>query len=175
MATRRYRFESLDSISAGAVGAPGKRTFYLLVRDGGRQLRIWLEKQLFQSLSLGIQRVLLELAQVQSQEETIARTPPQVNPEYGSGREQEFQARELAVGYDQNRHRVGIFLYDREETSRSPTFAGWGTKAQMEALSKEIDEVCAAGRPLCFLCMQPIDREGHVCPRSNGHGKIAQA
>ena len=176
MATRRYRFESIDSISAGATGTPGKRTFYLLARDGRQQLRIQMEKQLLQALSLGIQRLLLEALQEERQEaETVVRASPRVNPEPGADREEEFQAREVAVGYDQSRRRVGIFLYEAEGTSRSPTFAGWGTKAQMEALSKEIDEVCAAGRPLCFLCQQPIDPEGNVCPRSNGHGKVTWA
>ncbi|HAI99827.1 MAG TPA: DUF3090 domain-containing protein, partial [Dehalococcoidia bacterium] len=28
---------------------------------------------------------------------------------------------------------------------------------------------CAAGRPRCFLCGLPINPDGHVCPRANGH------
>jgi predicted amidophosphoribosyltransferase len=27
----------------------------------------------------------------------------------------------------------------------------------------------AAGRPICSMCGQPIDPEGHFCPRKNGH------
>jgi hypothetical protein len=29
--------------------------------------------------------------------------------------------------------------------------------------------ICASGRPPCFLCGLPINPEGHVCPRANGH------
>jgi uncharacterized repeat protein (TIGR03847 family) len=29
--------------------------------------------------------------------------------------------------------------------------------------------VVAAGRPPCPLCAQPLDPEGHVCPRQNGY------
>jgi hypothetical protein len=29
----------------------------------------------------------------------------------------------------------------------------------------------AAGRPRCPYCHSPIEPEGHVCPRSNGHSK----
>ena len=29
--------------------------------------------------------------------------------------------------------------------------------------------VVAAGRPPCPLCALPLDPEGHVCPRQNGH------
>ncbi len=27
----------------------------------------------------------------------------------------------------------------------------------------------AAGRPPCPFCLQPIDAEGHICPRANGY------
>ena len=30
-------------------------------------------------------------------------------------------------------------------------------------------EVVAAGRPTCAMCGEPIDPEGHFCPRRNGH------
>ncbi|HET6208897.1 MAG TPA: DUF3090 family protein, partial [Jatrophihabitans sp.] len=29
--------------------------------------------------------------------------------------------------------------------------------------------VIGAGRPPCPLCNQPLDAQGHVCPRSNGY------
>src|SRR4030042_1588088 len=32
-----------------------------------------------------------------------------------------------------------------------------------------IEGIVAAGRPICRLCLGPIDPEGHVCARSNGH------
>jgi 5-methylcytosine-specific restriction endonuclease McrA len=33
--------------------------------------------------------------------------------------------------------------------------------------------VVAAGRPTCQFCGQPIDPDGHICPRSNGHKKLS--
>jgi len=32
--------------------------------------------------------------------------------------------------------------------------------------------VVAAGRPPCPLCGNPLDPEGHVCPRQNGHHRV---
>ncbi len=29
--------------------------------------------------------------------------------------------------------------------------------------------VVAAGRPPCPLCGNPLDPQGHICPRQNGH------
>ena len=33
-------------------------------------------------------------------------------------------------------------------------------------------KLCRAGRPPCPLCGAPIDMEGHICPRHNGHAKL---
>ncbi len=41
--------------------------------------------------------------------------------------------------------------------------------AQASVLGEEALKICAAGRPNCFLCGQPINPEGHACPRANGH------
>jgi uncharacterized repeat protein (TIGR03847 family) len=30
-------------------------------------------------------------------------------------------------------------------------------------------QVISAGRPPCPLCEEPLDPEGHLCPRSNGY------
>jgi uncharacterized repeat protein (TIGR03847 family) len=45
----------------------------------------------------------------------------------------------------------------------------WATREQMLSLARHGAAVCAAGRPRCQLCGNPIDPEGHVCPALNGH------
>jgi uncharacterized repeat protein (TIGR03847 family) len=50
----------------------------------------------------------------------------------------------------------------------------WATRGQMLSLARHGAQVCAAGRPLCQLCDQPLDPEGHVCPNLNGHRKLGQ-
>jgi len=42
-----------------------------------------------------------------------------------------------------------------------------GTAAR--AFAKRAIAVVAAGRPPCPFCGNPLDAEGHVCPRANGH------
>lgn len=34
--------------------------------------------------------------------------------------------------------------------------------------------VVSAGRPACPFCGQPLDPDGHLCPRSNGHKQVAR-
>ncbi len=45
----------------------------------------------------------------------------------------------------------------------------WATREQMLSLARHGALVCAAGRPRCPLCGNPIDAEGHRCPALNGH------
>jgi len=45
----------------------------------------------------------------------------------------------------------------------------WATREQMLSLARHGALVCAAGRPRCPLCGNPIDPEGHRCPALNGH------
>ena len=45
----------------------------------------------------------------------------------------------------------------------------WATREQMLSLARHGSSVCAAGRPRCQLCGNPIGPEGHLCPALNGH------
>jgi uncharacterized repeat protein (TIGR03847 family) len=45
------------------------------------------------------------------------------------------------------------------------------TRAQAAAFVERAQELMKAGRPTCPVCSRPMDPEGHVCPRANGHVK----
>jgi uncharacterized repeat protein (TIGR03847 family) len=45
------------------------------------------------------------------------------------------------------------------------------TRAQAAAFVERANELMKAGRPTCPVCSRPMDPEGHVCPRANGHVK----
>jgi uncharacterized repeat protein (TIGR03847 family) len=50
----------------------------------------------------------------------------------------------------------------------------WATREQMLSLARHGALVCAAGRPQCPLCGNPMDPEGHRCPALNGHREQAE-
>ena len=56
-----------------------------------------------------------------------------------------------------------------EEATDAATASLLASGDQLQALVDEALEVCAAGRPACPLCGQPMDPGGHACVRSNGH------
>ena len=42
------------------------------------------------------------------------------------------------------------------------------TASQARAFANRGESVVAAGRPPCQFCGNPVDAEGHLCPRANG-------
>ena len=79
----------------------------------------------------------------------------------------------MALGHDSASNAFLILAHDREEGEEGPAMLSfWATLSQAKELAEEALKVCAAGRPRCFLCGRPIDPEGHMCPRSNGHAKL---
>jgi uncharacterized repeat protein (TIGR03847 family) len=43
------------------------------------------------------------------------------------------------------------------------------TRSQVAQFVQHAIEVVMSGRPACPLCGHPMDPNGHVCPKSNGH------
>jgi len=43
------------------------------------------------------------------------------------------------------------------------------TGAAARQFAERAERVVAAGRPPCPFCNQPLDPDGHICPRQNGH------
>ena len=83
----------------------------------------------------------------------------------------DLQASQIGLGYDEAEDVFTVHAFDaeRREANQSPAFRCLLTRGQSRVLARKIAEVVAAGRQTCPLCGAPIDPEGHVCPRSNGH------
>ncbi|MEX0834642.1 MAG: DUF3090 family protein, partial [Nitriliruptor sp.] len=51
----------------------------------------------------------------------------------------------------------------------------WADQDQVRRLAAHCAEVVGEGRPRCKLCGRPTDPDGgHVCPSTNGHGKLSR-
>ena len=172
-------FGSVSSIEAEAIGVPGQRTFRLRLRSGERTASLWLEKEQLQALALALMRLLVRLGrteeflsalrQAQGSEpalsEAMGQTPFPEQPSL------DIKVGRLGLGYDQARESVVLLAYDIEEEAEEAeaALACQASLQQCHDLIAMIEAVVAAGRPLCRLCLCPIDPEGHVCARFNGH------
>ena len=77
----------------------------------------------------------------------------------------------LGVTYDETADRILVLAEElvEEGDEGGASARVLATREQVAALAAHGAEVVASGRPPCPLCGQPLDPEGHVCVRLNGH------
>jgi len=160
-------------LTTDAIGQPGKRVFYLQGWQGERTVTLIVEKIQIQSLAVGLEQFLAEInekypdlpdASADFIEEQMRIHPP-VDPLFRVG--------ELGLGYDNANDLVVLITREmipedkKAEDARVVRF--WCKRAQIRAMCHWGMEVASRGRPTCPQCGQPIDPEGHFCPKKNGH------
>ncbi len=153
-----------DRFTAGAVGEPGARVFFLQAVEGTQVVSLRLEKQQVGALGQYLQGVLGDLPVV-----PVTERPADmdlVEPVVA-----EWVVGTLGVAYDTEADRIVLqadeLVDEDEEDGGLARFHL--TRAQVVAFCEQAETLVAAGRPPCPICGQPMDPDGHVCPRSNGH------
>ena len=152
-----------DHFTAGAVGAPGQRVFYLQAREGRMLVTLKSEKE--QVRALGEYMATL-LDRIPSSGEPMPTTLALIEPV-----EEAWAVGTIGVGYDEASQRVVVVLTGvvEEEGEEAPSARFAVTRAQAAAFVERAQRLVRAGRPICPMCANAIDPGGHVCPRSNGH------
>ena len=165
MAQARHDLGPAISVKAEARGQPGQRSFRILVEAQGGSAVIWLEKEQLVGLALAIERVI---ALAESSKTAKASSRLHSTSTFHA----EFKARSLTLTYDERAYRFGILAQDVEDAeSGPPAISMTVSREQAGAFAEAALAVCAAGRPRCPLCSQPMNPgEAHACARSNGHG-----
>ena len=160
-------FGLVHNIRAEAIGTPGQRRFRLIVEGNPGIAHLWLEKGQLMQLSVIIQQMLDDLppeTNILTNAETNMPTTPVDDNII------EFDIGDLSIGHDQENNLFMLQAHDREDEPGTPPALGfWVDQSQIADLAIEAQTVCAAGRPICPLCNDPINPDGHSCPRSNGH------
>lgn len=160
-----FDFDPVQLLTAGAIGVPGQRTFYILAAQGRRWVRVWLEKQQLQALADAIQQFIASLPD-EEQPQHAPDAPEASDPSDTPAAE--FRAEALAIGWDEEQQLGSLLVNEGDVTPDAPVLRCWATLAQLQGFARRADQVCAAGRPLCPLCGLPVDPDGHICPRTNG-------
>jgi uncharacterized repeat protein (TIGR03847 family) len=165
----RYPLGTLSKVEPMTFGQPGQRTFRLDLHSGPAICSVWLEKE--QLLQLGV--YLRDIVAGLSAEDKARDSRPQEAAWSGGETTIDFKAGQMSLRHDAESNSFYMQAH-AQETEETPEGEGdsvsfWITVDQARELSEESLRICAAGRPICFLCGQPINPEGHVCPRANGH------
>lgn len=161
-----YDFQAPDHFTAGAVGEPGQRVFYLQAREDDVLVTLRCEKEQVRALGEYLARLLAET----SREAGGGATDDE--PALLEPIEPAWAVSALGVGYDEEAQRIVIeaTALVEEEGEGDPASARFRiTRAQAAAFAARARALMKAGRPVCPLCSQPVDPSGHVCVRMNGH------
>ena len=173
MAGAVFELNPVAHITSGYIGQPGKRVFYFQAVKGREVVTLIVEKQQVEALAQGIEQFLGELRE---------KFPdlPDAASDYAPERmalkiplDPAFRVGQLGLGYDQERDLLVLVAQEVIVEERGPDEAGaarfFVTRSQMRALGQHTLTVVKQGRPTCGMCGQPMDPEGHFCPRRNGH------
>ena len=158
-----YDLERPDHFTAGAVGAPGQRVFYLQAREGRTLVTLKSEKEQVRALGEYLS-ILLERV-------PDAGDAPVKNLALLEPLEEAWAVGTIGVGYDEAIGRLVVVLTGvvEEEGDEAPSARFALTRAQAAAFVARARELMRGGRPICPMCSGAIDPGGHACPRSNGH------
>jgi uncharacterized repeat protein (TIGR03847 family) len=149
---------------AVTFGEPGRRTFCLrLIGATGQTAALWLEKEHVQALALAFRQILAQTGYRDEPRPVAASAFPET-PDH------DIRVGTMGVGFDPSDAtavvQVGEMGSDEDDRLRARLSLG-----QCAALALRLEEIVAAGRPLCPLCGAALDPAGHVCIRSNGHSR----
>jgi uncharacterized repeat protein (TIGR03847 family) len=165
-----FELGDVERITIGTVGAPGQRTFYLQARQGQQLVSLKLEKQQVAALAQLLGELLADLP---GPEVTIAARDLELEEPVLA----EWPVGAIQLSYDSIGDRIVVLAEEvavAEGDDAVPGDDGVArmaiTRAQAAALVARSAELVTAGRPTCPLCGNPMDPEGHSCPKTNGHG-----
>jgi uncharacterized repeat protein (TIGR03847 family) len=182
MPGREFAFDPPERFVAGTVGQPGQRTFYLQASGRGQVVSVILEKMQVTALAERLDDLLDEVRRRQGEESVVPAVAPSQLEDVApldAPIEDEFRVGTLALAWDEDDGLVVIEAQSAVAETEEAAASDVETDADMlrvrltpgvaRAFAKRALRVVAAGRPPCPLCGNPLDPEGHICPRQNGH------
>jgi uncharacterized repeat protein (TIGR03847 family) len=173
MAATEIDVDPVIHITTDAIGKPGQRVFYIQAWQADRTITLIVEKVQIQTLAIGVEQFLSEikerfpdLTEASSDfDDTKMRIQPPVDPLFRVG--------ELGLAYDSDRDMLVLvareIVTDEQNPEDTSVVRFWCTRSQLRAMTRWGLEVSGKGRPICPYCGEPMEPEGHFCPKRNGH------
>ena len=180
-----FEYDPPERFVAGTTGQPGGRTFFLQARSGKRLTTVQLEKQQVSVLAERVDELLDEVLRRSAGAISVPAIAPagaEDTAPLDTPIEEEFRVGTMSLAWDGELERVVIECFEASENDSdeedlpdaSDEAHGAVLRVQLagsaaRAFAKRALAVVAAGRPPCPFCANPLDPDGHVCPRANGY------
>jgi uncharacterized repeat protein (TIGR03847 family) len=189
-----FDFATPDLFTAGTIGPPGQRVFFLQAREGETLVTLKCEKEQVRVLGEYLGRLLERLSTPAGAPVGDLALVEPVTPAWAVG--------SIGVGYDEGADRVVLVIEEIREGEAPETEEAAGeeaeaepeaeseaepgaqgtavesdrasgrvslTRLQVAAFVERARTLVEAGRPTCRLCGRPMNPGGHRCARANGH------
>lgn len=163
-----WEFDRPGRFTVGTIGEPGRRLFYFQAFADGTEVALKCEKQQAVALAEHLVNLLADLPGDDSDAVPGAEALPPTELAWAVG--------SISIGVDRADDRLVVLLEEllvEEEEEDTPLDRDPGrlrvhlSREQVRAYANQIAALTAASRPSCRLCDQPIDPQGHACPRLN--------
>lgn len=190
-------YDPPDRFVAGTVGPAGQRTFFLQARGAPSGtapspspvvVSVALEKQQVAALAERVEELLDEVVRRSAGSAPVPAVAPADTEDLApmdTPIEEEFRVGTMSLVWDGERQVVVIECFEVGEEAEASELEGMDpaeddtdtrallrvslSGAHARAFAKRALALVAAGRPPCPFCANPLDPEGHICPRANGH------
>ncbi|MBO0840711.1 MAG: DUF3090 domain-containing protein [Sciscionella sp.] len=180
-------FRQPERFIAGTVGQPGDRTFYLQATMQAKTVSVSLEKQQVSMLAERLNALLEEIRR-QFGAEVPAESPSELvdSDPLLVPIDEEFRVGTMGLGWDAESNCVVVELLEMTEgevdesvvlddAEEGPDALRVFLKpAVAKAFAERAELVVNAGRKPCPLCGEPLEPDGHVCPRLNGYRRLSE-
>jgi uncharacterized repeat protein (TIGR03847 family) len=160
-------FGIAQDVEARSTGESGQRTFHLrILGEAGQSASLKLEKQHLVGLLTGLRELL---AKIGYEGEPEVRAPA----DFPRTVDYDFPVGSLGIGFSTEDGSVVLEAIELEaaDDEEATAIQVRLTPRQGASLASQLEKIIGAGRPICPLCWTPIDSEGHVCVKSNGHSR----
>ncbi len=165
-----YDLDPVDHFAVGTLGQPGQRVFILQAGQGDEYVSLVCEKEQRAALGEGLLSMLDQIddpPEPKASGGVMGRGFGLVEPVIPA-----WRIAQIGVGYDPDTARIVIVLQEMTEESEEAELGRFTVgREHAEAFALHALKVVAAGRPLCPMCGEPMDPDGHWCAKTNGHGK----
>lgn len=168
MANTVVELDPVTHITAGAVGKPGQRTFFIQAEKGLERVTLVCEKEQVQALADAVDEMVTNLEQefglTRFEGLRVDENAMQVKEE-----EPLFRVGAMGLGYDANRDKILLVAQEalaEEEEGHDPREVRlFASREQMQVVSQYAREIIGKGRNPDQVVLQS---EAHF--RRNGHG-----
>ena len=196
MARQLFEYDPPNRFVAGSVGQPGQRSFYLQAAGDSGVTTVALEKQQVQALAERVDELLDEVLRRTGGSAPVPAVAPVGSEDLdplAMPVEEAFRVGTMSLAWEGDREVVVIECFevgDEPEVEEDEGLEELAAQLEAEmrsgddaravlrvalggaaarAFAKRALALVAAGRPPCPFCGNPLDPEGHVCPRANGY------